>query len=65
MSSARVFNRLYDKYVEQTDQRGISEPTLPRIQRAPRRLDDGANAAFFDDPRDYFRENFFELVDWL
>ena len=23
----------------------------------------GANAASFDDPRDYFRKNFFELVD--
>ena len=27
MSSATVFNRLYDKYVEQADQWGISEPT--------------------------------------
>ena len=38
------------KCVEQADQWGISEPTLPRIRRAPRRLDDKANAASFDDP---------------
>jgi len=63
MRSATVFNRLYDKCVEQADQWGISEPTLPRIRRPPRRLDDGANTASFDDPRDYFRKNFFELVD--
>jgi len=57
-----VFNRLYDNYVEQADQWGISEPTLAKIRRAPRRLDDGANAASFDDLRDYFVKNF-ELVD--
>jgi len=64
MSSATVFNKLYDKCVEQADQWGISEPTLPRIRRAPRRLNDGANAASFDDQvKDYFRKNLFELVD--
>ena len=59
---ATMFNRLYDNYVEQADQWGILEPTLAKIRRAPRRLDDGANAASFDDLRDYFGKNF-ELVD--
>jgi len=27
------------------------------------KMDDGENAASFDDPRDYFRKNFFKLVD--
>ena len=39
------------------------EAKLPRIRRAPRRIDEGGNATEFDSVEQYFRVQYFSLLD--
>ena len=41
------------------------EPTLPRNKKVPRRIDDGAQNHCYASPSDYFRQQYFEVIDTL
>ena len=70
MSLATIFNRLY-VFVWQICRAMTSLRSMGHFRAhstkdptSTAKMDDGAlNAASFDDPRDYFRKNFFKLVD--
>ena len=40
-------------------------PVLPRYRHPPRRLDDGADSHAFATPRDYYRRQYFEVLDFI
>ena len=39
------------------------EPSLPRYRRPPRRIDEGSNPHSFSSPKEYFRRQYFEVLD--
>ena len=40
-----------------------AEPVLPRQRRPPKRIDDGTSPHTFSTPKDYFRKQYFEVLD--
>ena len=43
---------------------GVGEPILPRKRKAPKRYDDGiAQPEIFDDPKPFFRQQFYKALD--
>jgi hypothetical protein len=42
---------------------GVDAPDVPRVRRAPRRLDDGAQAHHFQTPEDFYRQQYIALID--
>ncbi|KAJ8332551.1 hypothetical protein SKAU_G00423400 [Synaphobranchus kaupii] len=43
----------------------VQAPALPPRRRAPRRYDDGEAAHQWEDPEEYYRSQFFEVIDLL
>ena len=41
------------------------EPVLPRYRKARKRLDDGSHPHTFEDPKSYFRQQYFESLETL
>lgn len=41
------------------------EPVLPRQRQIPRRVDDGAPNHHFQSPEDFFRKQYYEVLDLL
>ena len=41
------------------------EPMLPRQRRIPRKVDDGAPNHLFESPEDFFRKQYFKVLDLL
>lgn len=39
------------------------EPSLPRIRKVPRRLDDGSSGHVYSSPKDRYRHVYFEALD--
>ena len=59
------FDLFYSKVVEDSNEL-TSPPSLPRHRRPPRRVDDStATAHEFATPEDYFRKQYFEVLDLL
>ena len=57
------FDRVYSRIVEDSTEL-TSEPVLPRLKRLPRRFDEGSSQAHrFEDPKCYFRQQYFEALD--
>ena len=62
--SEQSFVLFYHAAVEQA--KDLTEtPCLPRQRQLPRRLDDGASNHQFLTPEDYFRKQYFEVLDLL
>ena len=59
-----AFERFYVNAELQAKQYNI-EPVLPRYRRHPRRLDDGASPHVDKIPQDYYRRQYFEVLDLL
>ncbi len=57
-----TFESFYSSTVEQAQQY-TSEPALPRYRKPPKRLDDGSMPHKFTTPKDYFRVQYFEVLD--
>ena len=43
----------------------MSEPSLPRVRRHPRRLDSGSDPHQFSSPKEYYKRAYFEFADTL
>ena len=41
------------------------EPILPRKKKVPQRIDSGAQSHCYTSPSDYFRQQYFEVIDTL
>ena len=52
------YSHVLDKSNNLTDQ-----PTLPRQRRLPKRIDSGSTAYQFDNPKLYFKRQYFEVLD--
>ena len=58
------FDLLWQKIEKARRSLEVGEPILPRKQKAPKRYDDGiAQPEFFDDPKPFFRQQFYEALD--
>jgi Domain of unknown function (DUF4371)/hAT family C-terminal dimerisation region len=57
------FNLLYDECVQQCINLDLDPPTLPRLKKQPKRLNDGAQPHNFADPRSRCRQQYFEILD--
>lgn len=57
-----VFSDFYDAVCAEAKDL-TDEPSLPRYRRAPKRLDDGSNPHRYDNPKDYFKQQFFEALE--
>ena len=60
----KAFDSFYFQAVEQAKDL-TDPPALPRYRNPPRRLDDGSVAHRFNDPKEYFKSQYFEVLDLL
>jgi Domain of unknown function (DUF4371) len=63
MRSESQFGLLYAECEKKAVDLDLAPAVLPRIRRAPKRYDSGAEAVQFETPAQMFRQQFFELVD--
>ena len=59
-----AFKSFYSSVVEEAREL-TSEPMLPRQRHIPRRVNDGAPNHNFQSPEDFFRQQYFEVLDLL
>ncbi len=59
-----AFNSFYDYVVQDADDK-TEEPKLPRRKRIPKRINDGADNYQHKTPREYYRQQYFEVLDIL
>jgi Domain of unknown function (DUF4371)/hAT family C-terminal dimerisation region len=57
------FSELWSDIQQNASRLGLDEPTLPRIRRFPRRLDEGSQGHVFDTAEEYYRHQYLQLVD--
>ena len=58
----------YDAFYQSTVKEAeayTQEPTVPRQKRVPRRLDDGAEGHHYASPHDYFKQQYYEVLDLM
>ena len=58
------FEMFYDTAVTEAERYSIV-PTLPRYRRPPSRLDDGARPHVYSSPKEYFRRQYYEVLDMV
>ena len=54
---------LFYSFVQGKSESLTDPPTLPRQRRQPKRIDSGSAAHQFDDPKVYFKKQYFEVLD--
>ena len=59
---AEQFNNFYAEFVSEASEKR-DPPVLPRYRKKPRRLDDGEQPVQFGEPKDYFRQQYYEVHD--
>ena len=58
------FDHFYDQVVEQSSSSTLTEePKLPRSQKLPKRLDEGACPHLYLVPKDRYRHVYFEALE--
>ena len=62
--SDSAFNSFYEVVVKEAENI-TSKPTLPRQRQIPHRTDDGSPNYQFSCPKDYFQQQYFEILDLL
>lgn len=68
MRQDTMFGRLYDSCVtEGVEKLGCNPPedSVPRNRKAPRRFDAGSEAHQWTNPKDYFRKQYYEVIDLM
>jgi hypothetical protein len=63
MRSDSYYDALYADCEKRANDLNISPADLPRLQRVPRRLDDGVQSVAFTSPKLIFRQRYVELID--
>lgn len=58
------FHTFYQSVADEASKFTLS-PVLPRQRKSPRRIDDGAPSHTFSSPEDYYRKQYFEVLDML
>ena len=59
-----AFDCFYKSVVQEASDK-TDEPKLPRPKRIPRRIDDGVDNYQHITPRDYYKQQYFEVLDIL
>ena len=59
-----AFNSFYDSVVQEASDK-TDKPKLPRSKKIPKRIDDGVDNYQHKTPRDYYRQQYFEVLDIL
>ena len=62
MRKEEVYSQFYDQVVEDATDK-TEEAVLPRYRRAPKRLDGGAAPVQFGTVKEYYRQQYYELLD--
>ena len=62
--SDSAFHTFYQSVVNEASDYTLS-PVLPRQRKVPRRIDDGAPSHTFSSPEDYYRKQYYEVMDTL
>ena len=58
-----LFDRFFTRATEDSKEL-TAEPVVPRFKQRPRRYDEGSSQAHrFEDPKSYFRQQYFEALD--
>ncbi|XP_018118612.1 uncharacterized protein LOC108716737 [Xenopus laevis] len=57
---ANFFNSVIEQSKDLTD-----EPVVPRQKRPPRRIDSGADSCTFPSPQEYYRREYYEVLDLI
>ncbi|KAF3859972.1 hypothetical protein F7725_000227 [Dissostichus mawsoni] len=65
LRSTEAFHSIFEDAQRTTMNDLVHAPALPPRRRAPRRYDDGDAPHQWENPEDYFRSQFFEVVDLL
>uniref|UniRef100_A0A1X7TS41 Uncharacterized protein n=1 Tax=Amphimedon queenslandica TaxID=400682 RepID=A0A1X7TS41_AMPQE len=60
-----AFNLIYDLVLQEAAEKGLQQPTLPRQRKIPRRIDDWSKNHTFFSPKEFFRGQYFEVLDVL
>ena len=60
--SDAAYDSLYSHVLAKSE-RLTDQPTLPRQRRLPRRIDSGSTAHQFDNPKVYFKKQYYEVLD--
>ena len=60
-----AFDYFFESTVKLAQELNIGEPKLPRYRRPPQRLDDGNQPHIFLEPKEFFRQKYFEACDLL
>ena len=60
--SDSAFHTFYQSIVNEASDYTLS-PVLPRQRKVPRRIDDGAPSHTFSSPEDYYRKQYYEVMD--
>lgn len=59
------FTAFYEEVCASAEDLQCDEPKLPRKRKAPRRYDDGSTPHIFEDCTSYFRQQYFEAIDFV
>ena len=57
------FSKLWKNIIKEASDLKLSTPALPRIRKIPKKLDSDAQGHQFSSPEEYFRKQFFEILD--
>ena len=63
--SEEEFDLFYDTVRQNAIDNKVQEPTLPRQRRVPQRVDSGAHNHVFSSPKEYYRCQYYEVLDLL
>ena len=64
--SDEAFDLFWEKLYDTAKSLDISGPQLPRQRKQPKRYDDGLSAGdFHQNPKDYYRQYYFEAIDLI
>lgn len=62
MRTEAKFNAFYTNVIHESSTL-TEEPSLPRVRKLPRRLDDGSSAHVYDSPKNRYRHAYFEAIE--
>jgi hypothetical protein len=57
------FDTFWERATTTAEELQLSDPTVPRVRRPPRRIDSGSTPSTFPSPKEYFRKIYFEFLD--
>ena len=62
-----AFDLFWEKTAQDVNKLGITEPSLPRRKRIPRRIDDSSedNYAYPSTPKEHYRRIYYEALDLM